>query len=174
MKLVLPDTKYKDSFFSFLEENDNDPEARRIHFEDDPKEIRRNFEIYVMKENERAKGKYLPKGYVPSTTYWLIDNDEFIGRVNIRHRLTDHLLRVGGHIGYFIRPTMRRKGYGKKILEMAIPKAKDLGIDKILVTCDEDNLGSKKIIEENGGVYENKVVNEIGGPLKLRYWIKLA
>lgn len=173
MKLVLPDTKYKESFISFLDELVNDRDSRRIHFEDSTEYIRKNFEGYVKKELGRAEGKDLPPGYVPSTTYWLIDNDEFIGRVNIRHRLNDYLLRIGGHIGYFIRPSKRKKGYGRKILELALPKAKELGLRKVLVTCDEDNPGSKKIIEENFGIYENKVINEKNGPLKLRYWIKI-
>lgn len=174
MKLVLPDVKYKNSFLKCLDELELDPDKRRIHFEESFDEIRNNFEQYVVRELERAEGKNLPEGYVPSATYWLVDNDEFVGRVNIRHRLNDHLLKIGGHIGYYIRPSQRKKGYGRKILELALPKAKELGINRVLVTCDEDNPGSKKIIEENGGVYENKMVNMVGRPLKLRYWISIA
>ncbi len=113
----------------------------------------------------------LPPGYVAQTTYWLIDTNEFIGRVSIRHMLTDYLLQEGGHIGYDIRPSKRKLGYGKKILALSLPKAKELGIKKILVTCNETNLGSKKIIEANGGILENRLHLHPGKPAKLRYWI---
>ena len=110
---------------------------------------------------------------MPQTTYWLIDNDEFIGRVSIRHTLTESLLKEGGHIGYDIRPSKRNMGYGKRILELSLPKAKELEIDKVLVTCNETNTGSKKIIEANGGILENSIEMGEGKPAKLRYWILL-
>ena len=107
---------------------------------------------------------------MPATALWLVDNGEFIGSLSLRHRLNENLLKMGGHIGYSIRPSARKRGYGTKILELALPIAKSLGIDKVLVTCDDDNTGSAKIIEKNGGVLENKVEHE--GKLKRRYWIE--
>lgn len=96
----------------------------------------------------------------------------FIGKVNIRHRLNKNLLKAGGHIGYTIRPSERRKGYGTLILRLALPKAKALGIKKALITCYEDNIGSRKIIEANGGVLEDTATtNE--GVVKRRYWITI-
>ena len=114
----------------------------------------------------------MPNGYVPETRLWLIEDGKYIGSVNIRHSLTPHLLGVGGHIGYNIRPSMRNKGYGTAILRLALPYARALGLERVLLTCDETNIGSKKIIEANGGVLENKVSNPAGGPDKLRYWIQ--
>jgi predicted acetyltransferase len=106
-----------------------------------------------------------PEGYVPSTTFWYVDGDEYIGRLAIRHRLTPSLLDVGGHIGYDIRASRRREGHGTAMVFEALRYAYGLGIDPALVTCDEDNVGSQKVIEACGGVYEDVR----GG--KLRYWI---
>ena len=88
--------------------------------------------------------------------YLLLNYSEFIGRVSIQHTLTDHL-KEGGHIGYYIRPSKRKLGYGKKILELSLVEARELGLRKVLVTCDNDNICSQKIIEANGGILENVV-----------------
>lgn len=114
---------------------------------------------------------------VPETHYWLLrrdhDTDTFVARGSIRHDLTEHLRHIGGHIGYAVRPSERRKGYGTEILRLMLPEAKRLGINPVLITCDADNVGSRKIIERNGGQFENAVQyyrdNEI--VLKRRYWI---
>lgn len=108
---------------------------------------------------------------MPASTRWLVDDGEFIGRVSVRHQLTEKLLQEGGHIGYGIRPSKRKMGYGTKILELALPLAKSLVIDKALLTCNDENLGSQKIIEKNGGVLENKV--QLPTKLERRYWISL-
>jgi predicted acetyltransferase len=116
----------------------------------------------------------LPKGWVPATQFWLIDKNEYIGNVIIRHQLNDTLMHIGGHIGYSIRPTKRKMGYGTSILKLSLSEARKLGIDKALVTCDETNLGSKKIIEKNGGILENIEEGIKGKPRKLRYWIAIS
>ena len=118
----------------------------------------------------------LPPGYVPSYDYFLVDDNKFIGIIHIRVRLTDRLLQYGGHIGYAINPIYWKKGYGTKLLKLGLEKAKELIEDnKVLITCDDDNIGSYKIIEKNGGILENKVTNfDIGETfLTRRYWIKL-
>lgn len=172
MKLVFPSSEYKDSFIQALKEYQaTDAADRKDIYELNSEDLEKDFTLYVSKLLSESEGKNLPDGYVPQTTYWLIDNDEFIGRVSIRHTLTELLLREGGHIGYDIRPSKRNKGYGKKILQLSLPKAKELGIHKALVTCDENNIGSKKIIEANGGVFENVIEIGKGRPRKLRYWI---
>jgi predicted acetyltransferase len=80
---------------------------------------------------------------------------------------------MGGHIGYEIRPVKRRQGYGTEILRLGLEKARELGLRKVLVTSDEDNIGSRKIIEHNGGIFENAIEIE-GDPVqKLRYWIDI-
>ena len=106
-----------------------------------------------------------PEGYVPCTTLWWTDGDQYLGRIAIRHELTTFLIDVGGHIGYDVRPTARRRGHATAMLRAALPVAHRLGIEQALVTCDWDNVGSRKTIEANGGVYEDR-----RGP-KLRYWV---
>ena len=131
----------------------------------------KGFERFVEVEKSHVRGENLPDGFVPATTLWLVDHGEFIGGVSIRHRLNEHLLKVGGHIGYDVRPSQRNKGYGSKILELALPVARGLGIDRVLVTCDATNEASRKIIEKNGGVLENSAIDEKSGVERLRFWI---
>jgi predicted acetyltransferase len=135
-------------------------------------ELERNFVEFVARERSHAEGKNLPDGYVPSTEFWLIDGSEYIGHVSIRHQLTEHLREIGGHIGYDVRPSKRRQGYGKKILELALQKAKEMGIEKVRITCDVDNVPSRKIIERNGGVLDSEIPNPETGINKARFWIE--
>lgn len=118
----------------------------------------------------------LKPGYVPSYDYFIVDDDKFIGRISIRTSLTPKLLQYGGHIGYGIHPKYWKMGYGTQALKLGLIKSIEIGLkDKVLITCDDDNIGSYKIIEKNGGVLENKVENEEDGEkfLTRRYWIKL-
>ncbi len=131
------------------------------------------FEQFIQKRLDYAKGVNLAEGHVPSTELWLIDEGGFIGWVSIRHRLNEQLSKIGGHIGYWIRPSKRNKGYGTTILKLALGEAKKLGIEKALVTCDENNTGSRKIIEANGGVLESVPDSASGMPQKCRYWVTL-
>lgn len=172
MKLILPSEEYKESFIEAVKEYRAEGDMHRYDL--DINFLENNFAKYVSQILAQANGESLPEGYVPQTTFWLVDNGEFIGRVSIRHTLTEELLKVGGHIGYDIRPSKRQKGYGKKILELALPKAKELGINRALVTCDETNIGSKKIIEANGGVLEDSYEQGDDKPRKLRYWINIG
>ena len=106
-----------------------------------------------------------PGGFVPSTTLWWVENEHYLGRIAIRHRLTAELLEGGGHIGYDVRPSARRHGHATAMLRAALPVARDLGIASALVTCDESNVASKKVIEANGGVFEDRRGQ------KLRFWV---
>lgn len=169
MELVPPSAIFKQSFLEAIREARD--EGRKADFDFTLAE--KDFGRFVRELNEHAVGKYLKEGFVPETVFWLVDQDKYIGRVSVRHFLNDHLLKVGGHIGYDIRPMERRKGYGTLILRLVLPKAKALGIEKALLTCDETNIASRKIIEKNGGVLENRVPNPNGGPDKLRFWIDL-
>jgi predicted acetyltransferase len=174
MQLVVPSIKYKESFLEALEEYQKSISSDRLDiYALNAEMLREDFDSYVKRLLDEEKGIGLPPGYVPQTTYWLIDEGQFVGRVSIRHRLTEHLLKEGGHIGYDIRPSKRRLGYGKKILSLVLPKVKELGITRALITCDETNIGSKKIIERNGGILENSILLSPDKPHKLRYWISL-
>jgi predicted acetyltransferase len=106
-----------------------------------------------------------PDGLVPSTTLWWVEGDAYLGRVAIRHRLTPILLETGGHIGYDVRPTARRRGHATAMLRAALPVARGLGIDPALVTCNTDNEGSRKVILAAGGVLEDEREG------KLRFWV---
>lgn len=106
-----------------------------------------------------------PEGWVPATTLWWIDGTEYLGRINIRHRLTPSLLEWGGHIGYDVRRSARRRGHATAMLAGGLSVAAGLGIDSALITCDVDNVGSRRVIENNGGVFDD----ERGG--KLRFWV---
>ncbi|MFF4286544.1 GNAT family N-acetyltransferase [Streptomyces sp. NPDC001633] len=109
--------------------------------------------------DERADGR------VPVSTRWWVVDGSYLGRVTFRHRLTPSLRTWGGHIGYAVRPGARRQGHATAMLRAALPIARDeLGIDPVLVTCDADNLGSRKVIEACGGIFEDQRDE------KLRYW----
>jgi len=116
----------------------------------------------------------LPEGWVSATTLWLVDEEaqRFLGQIDIRHSLTDSLLRYGGHIGYAVRLGEWNKGYGTQMLALALPRAKALGIERCLITCDDDNPGSARVMEKNGFVLGDKVDNVIGGCpiITRRYW----
>lgn len=131
----------------------------------------KTMEEYIELLAQHSRGENLPKNWVPYSTFWLIDNNEFIGDTHIRHSLNDHLRTIGGHIGYTIRTSKRKQGYGTQILKFALEEAKKLGITKALITCDETNIASKKIIEANGGVYETATDQGEDKPKKLLYWI---
>lgn len=107
---------------------------------------------------------------VPSTYFWIAagdgrEGDELVGFLHLRHALNDFLLEEGGHIGYSIKPSARRKGHASAALGLAVRAAAGLGISRVLVTCDTDNDASRRTIEANGGVLEDERKG------KLRYWI---
>lgn len=124
------------------------------------------FAAYVAAE--RAAGREetpRPEGFVPCTTLWWTEGDEYLGRISVRHRLTEFLRDYGGHIGYDVRPSARRRGHATAMLRAALPRVAALGVDPALITCDTTNTASRKVIEACGGRFED----ERGG--KLRYWV---
>ena len=119
-----------------------------------------------------ARGENLPTHHVPSTFLFAFEGSTIVGRVAIRHWLNEALLRVGGHIGYVVVPEFRRRGYASAILRQALQVAHGkLGITRVLVTCDDANIGSIRTIEKNGGVLENVVAGPDLDTPKRRYWI---
>lgn len=128
-------------------------------------------EIYKLRDNEN--GLNLPEGWVPASTYWLMDADYtcIYGVINIRHALTEYLSFRGGHISYYIRLSKRTKGYATKMLGLALEKCRDLCLDKVLITCAKDNIGSSKTIENNGGIFVSEDIEE--GEMFKRYWINI-
>jgi predicted acetyltransferase len=115
--------------------------------------------------NQETEEHARQAGRVPETTLWWVSSDDYLGRIAIRHRLTESLREWGGHIGYDVRPSAQRRGHGTTMLAAALPEARALAIDPALLTCDESNTGSRRIIETNGGELED---NRDG---RLRYWV---
>lgn len=113
------------------------------------------------------------EGLVPDSTYFCLDVDKnmIVGAVNIRHYLNDNLLLAGGHIGDGIIPSERRKGYATQMISLALDECRKLGIHKVLMVCEKDNIGSAKSIMNNGGILENEVI--IDGVMNQRYWITI-
>jgi predicted acetyltransferase len=131
------------------------------------------FAAYVKLLDGWTRGEGLPPAFVPNTFLVAVVDGVIVGRVSIRHVLNDFLLRLGGHVGYAVIPSRRRLGYATELLRQTLPLARRLGIERVLLTCDEDNIGSRKVIEANGGVLENAVHGPGLRVPKLRYWIGL-
>lgn len=135
-----------------------------------------DYDEFLQKTNDFSNGIIPPNSshLVKATTYFLMNEleNKILGAVNIRHYLNDNLLKTGGHIGYGIAPSERRKGYAIKMLAFALEKCRELGIEKALVTCDKGNIGSAKTILKNGGMLENEIVEDDGNIVE-RYWIDL-
>ncbi|RAP74126.1 GNAT family N-acetyltransferase [Paenibacillus montanisoli] len=130
-----------------------------------------DFEDYVRFTNEADKEENIQEGFVAHSTYWLQDEEgRIVGATNIRHRLNQKLLESGGHIGYGIIPSQRRRGYATKLLELALLKTDELGIERALLVCDESNAASERTILRNGGQFESTFTEGSGNVVK-RFWI---
>jgi len=132
----------------------------------------RSYEQFISELPLREKGLIDMDKLVPDNTYILVDKKNHIyGALNFRHTLNDYLMQYGGHIGYGIRPSERGKGFGNMILKEGLEIAKKFGLDKVLITCDEQNIPSARVIQGNGGKFENKVYKNDGWIH--RYWVNL-
>lgn len=125
---------------------------------------------YLPRVERLSRGEGLPAGYVPMTDLYGVVDGAIVGRVSVRHRLTDALLLFGGHIGYGVRKAYRRRGYGTALLRAGLAIAHDLGIERALVTCGADNTASVALIERCGGVLEDVRPAPDGRPTR-RYWV---
>jgi predicted acetyltransferase len=173
MELIEPSVRYKDSFIGAVKEFQSDSDYANRYQQISATELEGDFDAYVVREVGYSRGENLPEGYVPYSNFWLVDGGEFIGRVSVRHALTEYLKKFGGHIGYDIRPSKRRHGYGKEILRLALAKAKAIGIERVLITVDVTNAASRKIVEKNGGILGDQIPNPVTGSDFMRYWIDI-
>lgn len=130
-----------------------------------------NFDDYLKQLEDHRAGVNLPERFVPSTFLVAEADGAIVGRTSIRHRLNEFLLQMGGHIGYGVLAECRRRGYATEILRQSLIIARSIGIDRVLVTCDDDNVGSIKTIEACGGRLENVVTTEDEPTPRRRYWI---
>ncbi|MBQ7307865.1 MAG: GNAT family N-acetyltransferase [Clostridia bacterium] len=166
MKLILPNEKYLNDYIKANEEYKANNITYYKGFNDDPETLLEKYENYRL-------GKNLPQNRVPQLTFWLVDNQELIGQIAIRTRLNEDLLLHGGHIGYGIRPKFNGKGYGTKMLALALKEAQKIGLEKVLVTCVDENIASARVIEKNGGKLENKILLPSDNKVYRRYWIDI-
>ena len=171
-KLILPAQGYLLSYLEACREYKLSPSDDGF-FHDNDTFMDWKDTIFKTYENS-SLGIGLKKGYVPATTFWLVENSEFIGYGNVRHYLTPPLERFGGHIGYVIRPSRQGMGYGAKQLALLLNEAAWLNIDDALITCNDNNIASIRIIEKNNGRYLDTIKNIIGGKERVtrRYWVK--
>lgn len=132
------------------------------------------YEEWLEVVNKELSPETCGESRVPATQYlaYKIEDNKLVGIIQIRHELNDFLLQFGGHIGGSIRPTERRKGYSVEQIELAMEKCKELGIDKVLITCKQSNIASSKSIQRSKGVLENEVAME-DGTIMQRFWIDL-
>ena len=168
--LVKPDLSYADEIIKYKEESLAESpiingSAGLDRFS--------SIEIWFEELKKRSCEDTVPEGLVPSSTYLGVrEKDNYIvGMIDIRHYLNEYLTQVGGHIGYGVRKTERNKGYAKQMLKLALEKCKELKIKKVLITCDEDNIASEKVILSANAKLED--IRNVDGENKKRFWIEL-
>jgi len=132
-----------------------------------------SFQDYLVHLAKVRDGRDLPAHYVPGTMLYGFLGQKIVGRLSLRHRLNEFLLRAGGHIGYGVLPEYRRRGLATEMLKLSLPLARSLGIERCLLICDDDNIASRKTIERCGGVLENVTIESDTEKLIRRYWIEL-
>lgn len=170
MELIIPTEKYYQSYvYAINEYKKNNVDT--YDFLDVS-----HYDIFERIEDFRL-GRNLPENYVKGTYLWLVHDDEFIGEVSIRHSLTDALLRFGGNIGYGVRYSKWNKGFGTIMLSKALIYAKEvIGLKKVLITCNDNNIVFGRVIEKNGGILQDKIINVIDNVERItrRYWIDIS
>ena len=171
MELLRPDIKFKDSFYEAAAELVGFKGSTEGHLTIDELTNEGVFYDHVKRKLDFEHNQNLPEGYVNETTFWIIEEGEYAGRISVRHELTPKLETYGGHIGYIIRPKFRKRGLATKALSEILKYTKhDLRITKVLLTTDQDNIASQKVILANGGVRDTSLDGQIE---KIRFWIKI-
>ncbi len=171
LKLILPCEEYLESFYNAcIELKDAGITSYAL---EDPAEYDQWKDTLIGQYADMRNGRNLREGIVPSTTFWLVEDGEFIACGNIRHRLNANLERFGGHIGYYVRCSRWGKGYGTLLLGLLLNEAHKLGIETALLTCGTDNIASARVMEKNGGVLKDTIENTIDGKPRMtrRYLI---
>lgn len=130
-----------------------------------------DFEKYLERVEGWSRGEGLKDGFVPNSFYVGVVNDNIVGRLSLRHKLNDFLREVGGHIGYGVITSERNKGYASEMLRQGIAIAKGMGINEVLITCDVDNIGSRKVIENNFGKYHSTTELDHLEKQKHLFWV---
>lgn len=173
LMLVEPSLDYAQAFCAFAEEF----HAVGSHwYMNELQLMHQDFPAYLKRLQQNARGEDLPHGWVPQDEYWLVDtiSGAVLGAIRLRHGLPPRLEKIDGQIGYNVRPGARNRGYATQMLSMLLEKMKAEGWQRVLVTCNADNLASARVIEKNGGQRENHVTEPNTGRLISRYWIELS
>ena len=171
IELIEPREDLREALLDYIEEF---RAAGERFWQDERQRIRSDFEGYVRERRDWSRGVNLPPDRVPDTHYWLVRDGRILGTIRLRHRLVEHLEIEGGHIGYDVRPSERRRGCARQMLARVLPKARAMGLPRVLVTCDRDNVPSARVIRANGGELHSEVVSPDSGKPVQRYWIELA
>jgi len=170
-KLEKPSLEHKESCIEALKEFHEEGLYSFIKQSD----LENDFEDFLDKLNSKKKEIHRPYPdwveYVPETVFWMVKEHEFIGALNIRHRLNWHLEKWGGHIHFVIRPSMRGKGFGKKLLQKAIPYIAYNGIDQALLTVDPQDIAANRIVQFCGAHLEDTLPSTDRFPERHRYWL---
>lgn len=173
MRLIAPAQEYAASYADALDEGLGLQPAAKGESDF----VRRDFAGWLADESDMrrrillADGSDVPR--VPFSMFWLVDGTRFLARLNIRHSLTPALLVEGGHIGYAVRAGARRQGHGHRLLALAVPEARKIGLSRALLTCDDDNAASIRIIEKAGGTLQDTVTPAGAFRPVRRYWLAL-
>ncbi|HEY7325056.1 MAG TPA: GNAT family N-acetyltransferase [Streptosporangiaceae bacterium] len=171
--LVAPTTRLRQSWLTARDEwgRGEHQDGSGLHADDDVDSLE-GFARWVTRLRREADPAIPPSaGRVHATYWWIAESDTYLGAITLRHALNDSLLRAGGHIGYSVRPTARRRGLATWALRSVLPEARSLGLQRVLVTCNDTNVASARTIENAGGVLEDVRHTELGQTR--RYWITL-
>jgi predicted acetyltransferase len=170
-ELIDPAVSYRDEFIAYCAEF---RAASEPFVHGQLADAEADFAGLVRRWADQARGVGLPEGWVPASTFWYVRDERILGTIRLRHRLNDALTHEGGHIGFDVRPTERRRGVATRMLASVLDRARELGLTGVLITCDSDNLGSVRAIQRNGGVLRNAVFSQHSGKRVQRYWIHLT
>ena len=167
MRFVLPDAEHRNDVLAFYREFENAGETCiGFRYHDD-------YDMWLRDMRNRKTATDLPEGFVRENFYICYEDDALAGVFSLKFELTDYLLSYGGHIGYAVAPSKRRRGIATEMLRQGIGIAAEFGFDRLLLVCDDDNCASEKVIIKNGGVYENKLYDDEENVYVKRYWITL-
>lgn len=171
IRLVEPDESMREAYVEHMK--DYEAAGKEYKKEDQCREILADFAGYVKRLRNYARGIGLPAGWVPWSEYWLVRGRRILATCGLCHRLTDALRDFGGHVGYATRPSERGKGYATLMLKLLLEKARQMGLDRVLITCGRKNVASARVIRKNGGVLDSESYSTQAGRITQRYWIEL-
>ncbi|GEM45224.1 GNAT family N-acetyltransferase [Deinococcus cellulosilyticus] len=169
MDLIAPCLEYKDEFLNFLEDIQQEGLLKHL----DLSWMGEHFEAYLQSVEDEQNPETVRPGRVPMTLFWMVDQGQVVGSISFRHELNDFLKEFGGHIGYEVARNHRGKGYGTLALQKVLEHARARGYERVMLTCDDSNLASSRVMEKNGGVLDRVyTVDHHPVPIR-RYWIEL-